>query len=76
MRRTKLYYNQVGLVMLLSSEPELYKMVIAVTHDDYGQNIYTLPVGKCNQQTSVEDTKYFEKHNNALIVPCEYISKK
>ena len=51
-------------------------MVIAVTHDDYGQNIYTLPVGQCNQQTSVEDTKYFEKHNNALIVPCEYISKK
>ena len=47
-----------------------------VTRDDYSQNIYNLPVGKCNQQTSVEEYKYEEKRNNALIVTGESISKK
>ena len=47
-----------------------------VTRDDDSQNIYTVPVGRCNQQTSVEESKYEEKRKNALIVPGKYISKK
>ena len=47
-----------------------------VTRDDYSENIYTVPVGRCNQQTSVEESKYEEKRKNALIVPGESISKK
>ena len=47
-----------------------------VTRDDDGQNIYTLPVGRCNQYTSFEESKYEEKRNNALIGPGEFILKK
>ena len=47
-----------------------------VTCDDDSQNIYTIPVGRCNQHTSVEESKYEEKHKIALIVPGEYISNK
>ena len=48
----------------------------AVTFDDDSQNIYTLTVLRCNQHTSVEESKYEEKCKNALIVPGESISKK
>ena len=47
-----------------------------VTRDDDSKNVYTLPVGRFNQQTSVEDSKYEEKRKNSLIVPSEYISNK
>ena len=47
-----------------------------VTRDDDSQNIYTLPVGRCNQQTSVEYSKYEDKRKNSFIVPGESISKK
>ena len=47
-----------------------------VTRDDDSTNIYTVPVGQCNQQTSIEESKYEEKRNITLIVPGEYISKK
>ena len=47
-----------------------------VTLDDDSQNIYTVPVVRCNQQTSVEESKYEEKGNNTLIFSGEYISKK
>ena len=47
-----------------------------VTRDDNSQNMYYLPFGRCIQQTSVEDSRYKEKRNNALIVPGGYISKK
>ena len=47
-----------------------------VTRDDDSQNIYTVPVGRCNQQTSVEESKYEEKRQIALIASCESISKK
>ena len=57
-------------------EPELYKLATTVTRDDYSQNIYTVTVGLCNQQTSVEESKYDEKPKSALIIPGEYISKK
>ena len=40
-----------------------------VTRDDDSQNTYTVPVGRCNQQTSFEDSKYEDKRKNALIVP-------
>ena len=50
-------------------ELELYKLVTTVTRDDDSQNIYTVPVGQCNQQKSFEDSKY----KNALIVPGESI---
>ena len=46
-----------------------------VTHDDESESIYTVPVGQCNQHTSVEDSKYEEKRKNALIGPGESISK-
>ena len=54
-------------------EPEFYKLVTAVKRDDDIQNIYTVPVGWYNQQTSVEYSKYEEKPKSALIVPGEYI---
>ena len=47
-----------------------------ITRDYDSQNNYTVPVGQFNQQTSVEKSKYEEKHNSVLIVTSEYISKK
>ena len=47
-----------------------------VTRDDCSQNIYTVPIGRCNEQASVEEYRYEEKLKNALIGPGEYISKK
>ena len=44
-----------------------------VTSDDDSQNIYTVPVGRCNLQTSVDESKYEEIHHNELIVPGGYI---
>ena len=35
-------------------EPEFYKLVTTVTRDDDSQNVYTVPVGRFNQQTSVK----------------------
>ena len=57
-------------------EPELYKLVKMVTCDDDSQNIYNVPVGICNQQTSDDESKYEEKRNSVLIGPVESISKK
>ena len=45
-----------------------------ITCDDYSQKIYTVPVGRWNQQTSVEEFKYEEKPKSALIVPGKSIS--
>ena len=47
-----------------------------VTHDDDSQNIYTEPVGRFNQQTSVEESKYEEKPKSVLIIPGGSILKK
>ena len=47
-----------------------------VTHDDESQNIYTVPVGQCNQHISFEEYTYEEKPKSVLIVPGESISKK
>ena len=47
-----------------------------LTCDDYSQNIYTVPVGQCNQQTSVEESKYEDKPKSVLTVPVGSISKK
>ena len=44
-----------------------------ITRDDDSQNIYTVPIGRCDLQTSVQESKYEEKHQNALIVPGGYI---
>ena len=56
-------------------EPEFYKLVTTAKRDYYSKNIYTVPVGQCNKETSVEESKYEEKLKTALIVPGEYISK-
>ena len=58
------------------SEPEFYKLLTTVTRGDDSPNIYTVPVGKCYLQTSVDKSNYEEIHQNALIFPCGYISKK
>ena len=47
-----------------------------VTRDEDSQKHYTVPVGQCNQQKSVKESKYEEKHNSVLIIPSESISKK
>ena len=47
-----------------------------VTRDDDSPNIYTVPVGRCNLQTSVDDSKYKEIHQNDLICLGQSISKK
>ena len=57
-------------------EPGFYNLETTVTRDDDNQNIYTVPVGRCNQQTIFEESKYEEKLKSPLIVPGEYISKK
>ena len=57
-------------------ETEFYKLVTKVTHDDENQSFYTVPVVQLNQQTSVEESKYEEKRNNALIIPGDYTSKQ
>ena len=50
-------------------------MKTVTCHDD-SQNIYNVPVGICNQQTSYDESKYEEKRNSALIGPGKSISKK
>ena len=50
-------------------KPEFYKLVATVPRDDDSQNIYTVPVGRCFEQTSVDDFKYEEKIKKALIGP-------
>ena len=57
-------------------EPELYYLVTTVTHDDGSPNIYTVPVRQYNLQTSVDESKYEEIHQNARICLGESISKK
>ena len=47
-----------------------------VTLDDDIPNSYTVSVGKCDLQTSVDEYKYEDIHQNALIFLGEYISKK
>ena len=44
-----------------------------VTRDDDSPNIYTVPVGRCDLQTSVDESKYEEIHQNALICPGDSI---
>ena len=57
-------------------EPEIYKLVTMVSRDDESPNINTIPVVRCNLQTSVDESKYKEIHQNTLICPSESISKK
>ena len=47
-----------------------------VTRDDDSQHTYTVPIRGCYQKTSVEEYKYEEKNNSALIVSGESILKK
>ena len=46
------------------------------TRDYNIQNIYNVPVGRRNEQTSDDEYKYEEKRKNALIGPGESISNK
>ena len=43
------------------------------TRDDDIPNIYTVPDGQFDLQTSVDESKYEEIHQNALICPGESI---
>ena len=54
-------------------KPEFYKLVTTVTRDDGSHNIYTVPVGRCNLQKSVDESKYEEINQNALIFPYGFI---
>ena len=47
-----------------------------VTRDDESRNVYTLPIGQCNQLTTFEESKFEKKCKSALINPGEYISKQ
>ena len=47
-----------------------------VTRDDDSPNFYTVPIGRCDLQISVDESKYEEMHRNSLTFPGEYISKK
>ena len=42
-------------------EPEFYKLVTTVTCDDDSQNMYTATIGRFNEPTSIEESKYEEK---------------
>ena len=39
-------------------KPEFYKLVATVIFDDDSPNLFTVPVGGCNLQTSVDESKY------------------
>ena len=39
-------------------------------------NMYTVPVGRCNEKTVVEQSKYEEERKNELFGPGESISNK
>ena len=47
-----------------------------ITRDDDIRHIYTVPVGRCELQTAVDESKYEEIHQNSLIFPGIYMSKK
>ena len=47
-----------------------------ITCDDGSRKNYTVPVGRCNQQTTFEESKCDKKPKSALIVPGAYFSKK
>ena len=47
-----------------------------VTRYGDSRNIYTVPVGLCNELTSVNESKYEDKHQKALICPGESVSKR
>ena len=57
-------------------EPEFYNLVTTATRDNDSPNIYTVPVGRCDLQTLVDESKYEEIHQNALIFTGDSISKK
>ena len=57
-------------------EPEIYNLATTVTRDDESKNIFTVSIVLYNEQTSDDESKYEEKHNNALIGPVESIAKK
>ena len=44
-----------------------------VTRDDESRFCFTVPIGQCNQQKKVEDSKCEEKPKSALIVHGESI---
>ena len=48
-------------------------LVTTVTRDDGSRNIYTVPVGQCNELTSVDESNYEEKRQNVLVYTGEYI---
>ena len=54
-------------------KPEFYKPATTVTGDDEIQNIFTVPVRRWNEQTSVDKSKYEEKYQNSLIFPGQSI---
>ena len=45
-------------------KPEFYKLVTMVTRDDDSQNVYNVTVGRCNELTSVDGSKYEDKRQN------------
>ena len=47
-----------------------------VTCDDYIPNIHTVPIVLCYIQASVDESKYEDIHQNALMFPGGSISKK
>ena len=57
-------------------EPEFYKLVKTVTIDYDSQNMYTVSVSQCNEQTSDDESKYENIRKNALLDPGESILKK
>ena len=54
-------------------EPEFYKLVKTVTCYEDSKNIYTVTIGRCNQLTSIDESKYEEKRHHSLICPGESI---
>ena len=57
-------------------ELELYKLATTVTCDDYSRKINIVPIGRCNQLTTFEESKCEKKPNSALVAPRAYISRK
>ena len=47
-----------------------------VTRYDDGQNIFTVPVERCNENTSVEESRYEKMRRNSIIGPGCFIPKK
>ena len=58
------------------SEPDFYKQVTDRGSDLTGHKTYTVPVGRCSQNTSQEKQNYWDMLSKAFTSEGKYIKKR